>query len=79
MGGAVRGLIPDVEPCSRSSRPNTGAFNVGTVCGLSGPSLCEVDADGWLRGSKVACVKGCVVWPPPITTLGAPRNKMSAV
>lgn len=53
-------------------------LSVRTVYMLSSLCLCGVDVDGWLRGSKVARVKVCVVWPPPITRLRA-RNKMSAV
>ena len=58
--------------------PTQEHLNVRTVYVLSRLSLCEVDVDGWLRGSKVARVKVCVVWLLPITSLGA-RNKMSAV
>lgn len=63
------GLIPCVESHSCRQCQTREHLNVGTVRVLSGPSLCEVDVDGWLRGSKVACVRVCVVWPPPIRSL----------
>ena len=78
MDRAAFRLIPGVEPHSCSRRPTQEHLNVRTVYVLSRPSLCEVDVDGRLRASKVARVKVCVVWPPPITSLRA-RNKMSAV
>lgn len=75
---AASSLIPGVKPYLCSLYLTQDLSSIKTVRVLSGPSLCEVDVDGWLRGSKVARVKVCTVWPPAITNLRA-RNKMSAV
>lgn len=78
MDRAALRLNPGVEPYSCSRCPTQEHLNVRTGYALSRRSLCEADVDGWLRGSKVAGVKVCVVGPPPITSLRA-QNKMSAV
>lgn len=67
---------PCIEPQSCSRCQTQGHLNVRTVHVLSGPSLCEVDVDGWLRGSKVACVRVCVVWPPPIRNLWTQKQNV---
>lgn len=77
---AVLALIPGVgsHRCSRV-RTQEHLKRQNSVRVVGARPVCEPDVDGRLRGSKVARVKVCAVWPPPITSLAAPRNKMSAV
>lgn len=68
-----------IEPRSCSRCQTQGHLNVRTVHVLSRPSLCEVDVDEWLRGSKVACVRVCVVWLLPIRSLRAQKQNVCCV
>lgn len=75
--GPRGGFIPGVEPHRCPRCPNTCAFKgQNSACVVEAQPVCEVDVDVWLRGSKVARVKVCVVWPPPNTSHRARKQNV---